>query len=76
MVMRVQKREGKLVPTRPGEAFEGFAHCSPRRDTLPLMFFTANVCLNQLVLRAPDLNRYWIDVVNASVSQAKGDGAA
>jgi hypothetical protein len=39
--------------------------------TLPLFFLTANICLNQIILKAPDLNAYWQEVLKASTSNAK-----
>jgi hypothetical protein len=65
MVMRWRRDGGHFVPVTPGEPFEVFAHITSGADTLPLFFLTANICLNQVRLRSPDLNAYWKQVVTA-----------
>ncbi len=47
----------------PGKPFDRFVAVTAGLDTLPLFFLTVNLCLNQIRLRSPDLNAYWVKVV-------------
>ena len=53
----------------PGEVFDAFTAVKTGRDTLPLMFLTLNMCLNNTFLRAPDLWAYWRQVVDSIQSE-------
>jgi hypothetical protein len=66
MVMRVRDTGTQLVPVSPGAPFDRFAHVACGADILPLFFLTVNIYLNEIILKAPDLNAYWIDVVNVA----------
>lgn len=71
MVMRVCSVDGQAVPAPLGAPFDRFAQVAVGADTLPLFFLTANICLNQVILKAPDLHSYWKDVLQAAIAGAK-----
>jgi hypothetical protein len=58
-----QQANGLLSPTPVGLPFDTFVLALSGRDTLPLFFFTVNICLNNIILRAADLNSYWAQLV-------------
>lgn len=63
-VLKVKQQGQQLVPAPLGHGFDEYSVILSGNDTLPLFFLTLNICLNQLILKAPDFNLYWIQVVN------------
>lgn len=61
-VMRMRLIEGQFSPVPPGQPFDVFANIESGADTLPLFFLTANTCLNNIILKAPNVNEYWRQV--------------
>ncbi len=47
-----------------GEEFNDYAVLQTGEDTLPLFFLTLNICLNQIILKAPDFDFYWTQILN------------
>ena len=64
LVLRVKEQDQQLVPASLNEGFTGYAVIEAGKDTLPLFFLTLNICLNQIILKAPDFNSYWVQVVD------------
>jgi hypothetical protein len=71
MILRTRIASGGLQPVPPGQPFDCFGKVMSGTDTLPLFFLTANICLNQIILKAPDLNAYWQEVLKASTAIPK-----
>lgn len=67
-VMRFRREGSRLVPAPPGSSFDEFASVQSGADTLALFFLTTNICLNEIILKAPNLNEYWKQVVTDAVS--------
>jgi len=67
MVYRIRRSGNSMVPAVPGEEFEQFHALHIAQDTLPLFFLTVNICLNNTILRSPDLNAYWIQMFSESL---------
>lgn len=42
------------------DEFSHYAVIYCNKDIIPMMFLTINTCLNQIRLKAPDYNQYWI----------------
>jgi hypothetical protein len=62
------KREGASIrPASLQEDVDVFFGVSTSEDTLPIFFLTINCCLNQLHLRAPDFNVYWMQLIGQCV---------
>jgi hypothetical protein len=66
-ILRVIKDGQSLKPVPICDTYDRFISLETGTDTLPLFFLTVNICLNQLLLRAPDLNAYWTAVLNDSI---------
>jgi len=62
------------VAAKFGGAFDGYQFIESGDDTLPLFFLTLNTCLNQIILKAPDFNSYWIGIVNEIATKQIGNG--
>ena len=67
MVMRAVQREGDLVPAPIGSSYEHFIDVDIGSNVLPMFYLTVVTCLNQITLRGPDFNQYWIETFNASL---------
>lgn len=68
MVYKARRQGEHLLPALPGSKFDCLTHVAVGKDTLPLFFLTTNICLNQVILKAPDLNEYWKHVVNQATA--------
>lgn len=59
-ISRYATRDGKNCPLLGGgQDYSNFLWMPTGEDTLPLFYFTLNVCLSHLRLRAPDINDLW-----------------
>ncbi len=47
-----------------GGKFDKYSIIYTKEDTIPMMFITINTCLNSIRLKAPDYNKYWINLFN------------
>ena len=72
VVAKFRSEEQRLVPAPPGSSFERYEAISTGNDTLPLFFLTLNVCLNQIILKTPDFNNYWVQVVSQAIESNTG----
>jgi hypothetical protein len=71
MGLRMRGSGNEATPARLGGEYERFVFVPVGGDTLPLFFLTINVCLNLLMLRAPDLNQYWMQVFKEAHAKAR-----
>jgi hypothetical protein len=58
------KAGSKFYPTPIGTDFDKFFGINSFDDTIPMMFFTLNTCLNQIRLKAPNYDYYWGKLFN------------
>ena len=63
VVSRARKNAGELYICPIGQSFDQYACLELSADTLPFFFLTANLSLNNIMLKAPDLNLYWQQVI-------------
>ena len=70
MVFRAKNVGTTVTPTRLGEPHQFYSSIPTGTDTLPLLYLTLNVCLNEIRLRGADLNQYWINVFDSVVRGA------
>ena len=68
MVSRYKTEDGGRVPSGYGEEYAGYTHVILGKDTLPLFYFTVNTWLNISILKAPNWNQYWIQIVNTAIA--------
>jgi hypothetical protein len=54
-------------PAFLGEPFDFYVSIDTGQDTLPIFFLTMNIWLNNTLLRAPDLNAYWVQLVGQAI---------
>lgn len=63
VVSRARKNNDVLNICPIGQPFDQYAYLELGSDTLPFFFLTANISLNNIMLKAPDLNYYWQQVI-------------
>ena len=63
-------------PVPIGAHFDRFCLLHLGTDTLPLFFLTVNVLLNNIILRAPDLEAYWRLVWSDAVARSSAGPTA
>ena len=54
------------MPVSIGSSYEHFIDVDIGSDVLPMFYLTVITCLNQIILRSPDFNQYWIETFKAS----------
>jgi hypothetical protein len=52
------------IPSRFGGEFHHYGLINSGSDTVPLFFFVVNTCLNQIHLKAPDFDSYFVELIN------------
>ena len=67
MVMRAVQSKGAFVPVPIGTNYERFIDVDIGSDILPIFYLTVIICLNQIILRAPDFGQYWAETFNAAL---------
>lgn len=73
MLLRWLVQNGRPTQPAPCRPFDQFVAIKCGTDTLPLFFLSVNTCLNQLRLRAPDLNAYWMSVTSECMKAKVAD---
>ena len=74
MILRTKLQGTDAVPAPIGQDFDTFSYMQLGDDVLPIFFLTVNTVLNQLILRAPNFDQYWIRAVSAA-TQTQSDRA-
>lgn len=63
-ILKAKKQEnGKGHIAKLGEDFDDYTVLKTDDDTLPLFFLTLNICLNQILLKVPDFDSYFSQIV-------------
>jgi Domain of unknown function (DUF6602) len=75
-ILRVASTAGKGVPAPHGQPYSNFAGVNTGTDTLVLFYLTVNALLDHIILRGPNLEAYWISVLNGALTQATDSSAA
>lgn len=74
IILRVGNDEkGQFVPRSLGEEFICYRSMNLGDDILPMFFLTVNICLNQIQLKSPSFNDYWIEVLNQAIERGKDE---
>ena len=72
------KKQYTVIKTRGTEVapidsdFDRYFIIETGSDTLPIMFLTLNACLNNIRLKAPDYNKYWMNLMLEVAGSHKG----